>query len=203
MNIQEVGNAASHGSVFDIFQTLFNTCTRERVMWIVIMCWSLWTRRNRWVWDRVMGSAFGTYSAAVNLLNDWKRTSTERKGGKAGEVACTRRWSPPPFGWMKVNVDAATFGGDGSVGVGGVLRNEAGGFIRARSRRIQVNMQPREAEAITLKETLTWTNELGIRKCVFETDSKLLVNACQGVQGRSYFHTIVLDCIQLSILRKC
>ncbi|XP_074352699.1 uncharacterized protein LOC141691846 [Apium graveolens] len=98
---------------------------------------------------------------------------------------------------LKVNVDAATFEGIGSVGVGSNLRNKAGAFIRTRSKRISISMQTREAETIALKEALTWIKKLGIKKCIFETDSKLLVDACEGVQGRSFFHTIVLNCVQL------
>lgn len=30
--------------------------------------------------------------------------------------------------------------------------------------------------------------------CVFETDSKLLVDACNGSPGQSYFHSIVREC---------
>lgn len=29
----------------------------------------------------------------------------------------------------------------------------------------------------------------------FETDAKLLADVCHGGQGRSYFHTIVMDCV--------
>lgn len=30
---------------------------------------------------------------------------------------------------------------------------------------------------------------------MFETDAKHLADACNGVSGGSYFHTIVLDCV--------
>ena len=39
--------------------------------------------------------------------------------------------------------------------------------------------------------------ELGLKSRVFETDAKILADACKGVQGRAYFHTIVLDCLEL------
>ncbi|XP_074337198.1 uncharacterized protein LOC141674388 [Apium graveolens] len=107
-----------------------------------------------------------------------------------------RCWSPPVTGWMKINIDAATFPGEGSVGVSSVIRNELGEFVRARVKKIRVHVQPREAEALGLKEALAWAKSLGLKKCIFETDSKLLADACKGEQGRSYFHTIVLDCIQ-------
>ena len=44
-------------------------------------------------------------------------------------------------------------------------------------------MQPRKAEAVSLKEALSWTKELGVEKRVFEMDIKILANTCKGVQG--------------------
>lgn len=41
-------------------------------MQMEMLCWSLWNRRNKWVWDKVNGSAFGVMAAARNLLRDWR-----------------------------------------------------------------------------------------------------------------------------------
>lgn len=111
--------------------------------------------------------------------------------------AITRKWSPPSQGWVKVNIDAAMFGDIGCTGIGCVIRDENGVFIRARNQKIAANLQPREAEAVGLREALSWVKELGHKRCIFETDSKLLAEACKGVKGRAYFHTIVFDCVEL------
>lgn len=47
-----------------------------------------------------------------------------------------------------------------------------------------------------MKEALSWAKEVGLDWCVFESDSKQLVDACNGQQGASYFHTIVSDCVE-------
>ena len=108
-----------------------------------------------------------------------------------------RRWFPPKPGWVKVNIDAAVFIESGFTGVGSIIRDEHNKFIRARNHRIDAVYQPREAEAIGLREALSWVKELGYRKCVFETDAKMLAEACKKVQGRTYFHSIVLSCVEL------
>lgn len=97
---------------------------------------------------------------------------------------------------MKVNTDAAVFQ-DGSVGVGAVIRNAHGEFVAARCRRIKGAWNPREAEAIGLKEALSWTIAQGYQQCVFETDSHALALACNGRSGRAFFSTIVDDCLYL------
>lgn len=67
----------------------------------------------------------------------------------------------------------------------------------AMSRRQDVLLPPREAEAVCLRETLIWLRDKGLRYCIFETDSQVLARACKGVNGISFFHTIVRDCIEL------
>ena len=82
-----------------------------------------------------------------------------------------------------------------SIGVGAVIRSDQGDFVQACTRRFDSLLQPREAEAISLREALSLVKELGFKNCVFETDAKQLDDACNGVHGESYFHTIVLDCV--------
>lgn len=62
---------------------------------------------------------------------------------------------------------------------------------------MMVNMQPREVETLSLKETIKLVLEIGFTRCTFETDAKLLAEACKQVKGKSYFHIIVSDCIDL------
>lgn len=39
--------------------------------------------------------------------------------------------------------------------------------------------------------------ETGFTKCIIETDAKMLVDACKGSTGSTYFHAIVSDCLEL------
>lgn len=66
-----------------------------------------------------------------------------------------------------------------------MVRDEDGRFIRARRRRLEGLWTPREAEAISLKEAMIWTKARGLRRCIFETDAKLLADAYNGVTGNS------------------
>lgn len=99
---------------------------------------------------------------------------------------------------MKINTDAACSVGSNQVGVGCVIRDENSDFIRDRTNVIHGNYQPREAEALSLREALTWTRGWRRTKCIFECDAKVLVDAFQGDIGNTYFHLIVGDCIDLA-----
>lgn len=72
-----------------------------------------------------------------------------------------------------------------------------GRFVRARSKVIQEQLQPREIEAIALREALSWTKEWRRNKCIFECDAKGVVEAIKEGGGCSYFHTIIEDCREI------
>lgn len=95
-----------------------------------------------------------------------------------------------------MNVDAALCW-DNCVDVDAVIRDSEGKFVRARCGRINGRWQPREAEALSLKIALSWLQSLHYDHSIFQTDSKLLAEACKSINGVSYFHTFALDCVDL------
>lgn len=96
---------------------------------------------------------------------------------------------------MKINFDAEIFQDIKCSGLGSVIKDEHGTFLRARSRRMDIMLQTKEAQAMSLKEAHAWTKEMGFQRCIFEIDSMLLVKACKREHGRSFFHSPVRDCI--------
>ncbi|KAL8100316.1 hypothetical protein AgCh_032534 [Apium graveolens] len=153
---------------------------------------------NEEFWELQQGtmSAFGVKASAINLLHEWREAQVLVGGGNQNVVAGVRVWVKPPFGWVNVNVDAAIFQ-NGYIGVGCVMRDTSGQFLGARCMRIEGAWRPQEAEAIGLREALSWVKEKNITCCVFETDSKNLADACNGIPGEAYFGTIVSYCISI------
>lgn len=88
---EEVNNVTYQGSAWEILYSLVNTCTKDKLAWIVIVCWSLWNRRNRWAWDKIVGYETGVQLAAMNLLHDWKQCQPEKKVGRPVSTVI-----PPP-----------------------------------------------------------------------------------------------------------
>lgn len=108
-----------------------------------------------------------------------------------------RNWSKPSAGWVKVNIDAACPPGCDFVAVACVVRDGCGSFLRARSNIIIGVRTPKEAEAMSMREALSWVKNWRITQCVFESDSKLLIDAIHAPGGKSLFDTIVDDCSEL------
>lgn len=59
-------------TVVEVIAAIFARSNKEQCVQIVMLCWSIWSRRNKWVWDRVNGSVFGVRAAARHLLTDWR-----------------------------------------------------------------------------------------------------------------------------------
>lgn len=61
-----------YGTSCEILTRLFENRSREQYVEIAMVCWSLWTRKNRWVWGHANGSVFGVRHVASHLIRDWK-----------------------------------------------------------------------------------------------------------------------------------
>lgn len=117
-------------------------------------------------------SEFGIQAMAMNMLNEWRQKCVNSSKVAVTTTGGSRRWCRPQLGWIKVNTDAAVFMEWNTTGVGSVIRDDCGQFIRARNQKLQALYSPREVEAIGLKEALSWVKNLGYKRCVFETDAK-------------------------------
>ncbi|KAL8125864.1 hypothetical protein AgCh_013243 [Apium graveolens] len=178
VGMSEWTQAKQGETIFDHVKRLFSSGTNEQCALLALFCWSIWNRRIKWVWSKIAVSVFGTTSAAMSLLTEWKKTQLER----------TRSTSA---------VNSTIFGDNGTIVMGGVIRDETGRLLRTMCKQRQGSWSPREAEALSLKEVFSWTKRHGFTRCVFETDCKSLADACNGGSGRSYFHSIVSDCVEL------
>lgn len=181
-------------TIWQMLRQIFTSSTVEQCILIAAFCWSLWNRRNKWVWDQVKISAFGVKQLTFNMLKDWKKANESENIAGMQQYSSSRVWTKPPAGWIKVNVDAAC--GE-RIGLGCVVRDDQGEFLRAKCSTVSGHRAPREVEALGLKEALSWVKTWRNTKCIFETGAKLLVDAIHGVRGKSFFDTIVNDCIEL------
>lgn len=181
-------------TVMKVLERVLQKGGKEQTDLVGLLWWNLWSRRNSWVWERINTSIFGVKSRALSMLVDWRAAQEDMAKIRMQKHGYNRVWCKSPEGWIKINIDAVYMSGTGHTGVGCVIRDDRGCFLRARSKVVQGRMQAREAEAIGLLEALLWTKEWRKSKCLFELDAKGLVDAINGEGGRSYFHTLVDDC---------
>lgn len=98
-------------NVFDVLCRVFAACNREQCTLITLMCWSIWNRRNIWVWERINQCVFGIKAAAVNMLTEWRKAHDQKlsSGNNTGTPLEIRKWEKPQDSWVKINIDAALF----------------------------------------------------------------------------------------------
>ncbi|XP_074374021.1 uncharacterized protein LOC141714399 [Apium graveolens] len=194
VGMQEIIPLDEGVTVLQVLKEAFSRYSRDRRVMIGVYCWGLWWRRNSWVWDRKSISTFGVKSMVMSLVQEWQRSQETGQGARGRKCSVNKRWCRPQEGWVKINIDAACHDQVGYIGAGCIVRDDRGRFIRARSIKIRGGWQPREAEALSLKEALSWVREWRSSRCVFELDAKIVVEAVYTNGGNSNFHTIIEDC---------
>lgn len=193
----------SNETVVDMFKRLFRNETMEQNVLVALFCWSMWNRWNKWVREKVDMSIFGTRTTTSNLLTDWKKAQIDGAQHKSVVNSSNKHWQLLQMRWVKVNIDVAIFADVNDAGIESVVRGWKGQIYVSYVQQVKVLRSSREAEAISLKEALSWTKRHWYATCVFETDSKLLADAYNENGVKFYLHSFVRDCVNwLSTLIK-
>ncbi|XP_074378613.1 uncharacterized protein LOC141720155 [Apium graveolens] len=160
----------------------------------------------RAVWEAIGLSDLIQFKPDENVFDIFLRTFTRCNSDKdvggleecpaGGEVRvwvvrCGKNQS-----WVKINTDAVVIPGTHQIGTGTVIRDEDGRFLHARCMDIAGEWNVKEAEARSLRDAVGWTVAMGFKKCIFELDSKIVLDACNGGSGRSIFYSIIAECVE-------
>ncbi|KAK6120766.1 hypothetical protein DH2020_045494 [Rehmannia glutinosa] len=151
---------------------------------------------------------FGTKSTAqpqeiLSYVVSLRRTSIfvkygEFRGMQEDQLLNIIKWQKPTFSYPKCNIDASICRSSKQTGIGMVVRDDMGVFVVARCITFQGCYQIKEAEAIGVREALSWITNLGLKKVSFETDAKIVVDGLYSAVGGSEFDVILSECRQLS-----
>lgn len=71
--VQDLIQVLPGDKVFDILQRIFANATTDQLVSIAVICWNIWTRRNKWVWDKINMSAFGMREGAMTCYTIGER----------------------------------------------------------------------------------------------------------------------------------
>ncbi|XP_019198266.1 PREDICTED: uncharacterized protein LOC109192125 [Ipomoea nil] len=164
----------------------------DQAMRLAAIFWAVWTACNDKVWRNMACNIDAMQIQVMTLQQVWKNAFMKYRQGESTRIP-TVNWNAPPANHVKCNVDAAIFM-DG-VGYGAVLRGCDGRFVAARAGRIECDKDPLMAEAIAVKEALTWLKDLGQNNLIIESDC---LNFCTAFNSRlvdfSYVGTVAKQC---------
>ncbi|KAK6123061.1 hypothetical protein DH2020_043213 [Rehmannia glutinosa] len=159
--------------------------------------WSIWKERNEALWNKSHKNAAGTVRTALAVLNEWCSIHNVRfvEVGDEGHDQQQTKWIKPYPPYFKCNVDASLSNTQGMTSVAMVIRDDRGEFVVARSVLFPGFYQVREAEAIGVREALSWTKNLGLKYLILETDVKYVVDGLTNIEkGMSEYDILLKEC---------
>ncbi|CAH9075014.1 unnamed protein product [Cuscuta epithymum] len=178
-------------------ERLMNNHNEERCSKFIMLIWGLWNARNTILWQQVYTPPQSIVAGALTFLEGWQQAQgTNRKS--QNQLQTTVRWVKPDEGRVKINTDAAVKTGSGSMGLEWIARSSEGEFIVGGAINRTGVFLPREAEALAVREALSWLKEAGWDHIDLETDSLQLIKSIQSGEDESSFGVIVGDIRELS-----
>jgi hypothetical protein len=147
-----------------------------------VLMWYIWQQRNNKVLNDnnvsvnqlgLQAASYWNQWAVINgLLQDQQQTVNH-----CVTATYTEQWQQPPSGFLKCNVDASFFHSKGATGWGWCLRDSRGYFKLAGTNVVNSSLNVLEGEALAIIEAMEEVIQRGIPFVIFESDSKLVVNA--------------------------
>jgi ribonuclease HI len=170
-----------------------------------VLVWFLWQHRNNIVWNestttlQQIGAQACNYWMQWTECNDLFRAQQQHDNQHTADTAVLQSQQPSPS-YLKCNVDASFYNMAGATGWGWVVRDSRGHFHLAGTNIIHSPLSVLEGEAMALLEAMEEAIHRGFSPIIFESDSKLVVDAISTRQSGVSEFSILITRIQ-SMLR--
>lgn len=174
----------------------------------VMTCWMLWKSRNNLIWHQSSLDPNEVVESAYLVLKQWRSVqdrSFDHFLGFMSQDDSREHWSLPSIDSIKVNSESAIFQETCHFSYAFVARNSAGNLIEARLKCTRGNPSPELAEALGIREALSWVKDDNLNNVTLESDCLQIVQAIRSsFLCYSYLGRVVKDCrnILASLLNK-
>ncbi|XP_062086997.1 uncharacterized protein LOC133793717 [Humulus lupulus] len=179
-------------------ESLFQTFDDEKRKVIAMTCWALWRVRNDCVWKGKVARVATVTSLANNTLDQWTKAQDRFEVPTAAfltEADGADIWRRPAAGVIKINVDAALFSESSTYSFACVARNDQGHTLEAITCCRNGVVSPELAEAMGMREALSWIKKKSWDKVTIETDCLTVVQALRcSISMDSYFGSLITEC---------
>ncbi|XP_019178767.1 PREDICTED: uncharacterized protein LOC109173878 [Ipomoea nil] len=196
---RKLGLLITHVAGDTVGEWLFNciaVLSHDQMSKLLMLCWGLWTARNDVVWNAQSWDLELMLRRTMVFWENWGAAQCVDGGQQTGGTL--GRWERPRRGRLKLNTDASVDKQHGRVGFGWVLRDDDGRFRAAKNGRMMGLFRAREAEAMCMREALSWLKDTGMGNVEAETYSQLLCNAIHSESFFSSFGFLVGDIKELA-----
>ncbi|XP_074378327.1 uncharacterized protein LOC141719860 [Apium graveolens] len=171
-----------------------------------MVIWALWKNRNDIIWNQKGMESSEVLVSAHLCFNQWKSAQDKTFDNYLGfmtQADGKEHLELPTEGKVKINTDAAIFEESRRFSYAFIARNHRGDLVEAVSSCKQGIVDPVLAEAIGVREALSWVKERGWQVVDLETDCLALIQAirCSTI-NLSYLGRVVDECRSLLLLLK-
>ena len=80
MDLHDIIPVDENTTVLQVLREAFKKSTREQRAMMGLICWTIWLRRNTWIWEKKNLSVFGIHLMALSLWQEWKQIQDESAG---------------------------------------------------------------------------------------------------------------------------
>lgn len=172
--------------------------SQERSAVVVTICWAIWKARNDKHWNKKQVSLNSVIAMAKQYLGQWKEAQSRSSEALtqsfyAGDGASS--WVKPQVGTIKATVDAALFEEQPAYGIGLVARDAEGELVQATALYCEGVTSPVLAEALAIKEALSWIKMKAWEMVQLESDCLVAIQAIRSkVLMTSPFGLVIEEC---------
>ena len=146
----------------------------EDIGLMVITAWGIWTNRNE-VRHRKSRKPTSVLAWWTKEYLESYVVANHSTWPYKDLVEAT--WQPPKPSWYKADMDGAVFSQQKEAGVRIVMKDHHGAMVAALSKKIKALLGAIELESKAMEEAINFAWDMGIRDCLFESDSLSVVNA--------------------------
>ncbi|XP_031091036.1 uncharacterized protein LOC115996031 [Ipomoea triloba] len=162
---------------------------------VVVVCWAIWENRNDMVWNKQGKDPGSLVHHALLFVHAWQ---VAQDGFSAHNSAPMQHmhtvdWVPPQIHYLKINVDASMDFGNHCMSLGWVIRNEERVVQGVGMQKVQGLYTVREAEAMGVREVLSWIKRQGWRRVIVEADVQVVTKAVERGVNTTPFGALVYD----------
>ncbi|KAL9435897.1 hypothetical protein AB3S75_022042 [Citrus x aurantiifolia] len=172
----DIGNIA-HQDILSFVLEAVRRMGKNDVDLVIALCWIIWSARNHVLFRGKRDEPCIIAAKAEAIVDSFKRIQAPGRILTAGDQMTARAsWSPPPSGWVKINVDVAINLEEHRVGLGIIIRDANKDVIAAAVTSTKLHSDVTFAEAEAIKWGLSVAVEKGLARVIVESDSQEAVD---------------------------
>ncbi|XP_015383105.1 uncharacterized protein LOC107175839 [Citrus sinensis] len=156
-----------------VLQGMTEMLNRTDFELLVACFWSIWHARNLFLFEGKKADPLVSMAKAEAVLDSYKRVKIPSSSHLESKITVKQqRWKPPPQGWIKINVNAATKIEKQVAGLGIVLRDFNGSVVAAAVKPSKFYGDIIFAEAEAIEWGLQVARFISMASIIVEIDSQ-------------------------------